>query len=178
MDENPLGRSGLTVSRVGLGCNNFGRRIDRRGVARGRRRRGVDAGITFFDTADIYGNGDSERFLGEALAGRRTTSSSRRSSAWTCRSERRARGLPRLPAARDRGLARAARPRLRRPLLLPPPRRRDAARGDDRRDGRARREGKVRWLGLSNVDPPRSEQAGPSRQQATAGSSPCRTSTA
>lgn len=65
-----LGSSDLDVSRVGLGCNNFGRRID---LARTREvvDAAVDAGITFFDTADIYGLGDSERFLGEALGSRR-----------------------------------------------------------------------------------------------------------
>jgi aryl-alcohol dehydrogenase-like predicted oxidoreductase len=65
-----LGPSGIQVSRVGLGCNNFGRRLDleRTGAV-------VEAalaeGITFFDTADIYGDGDSERFVGEILAGQR-----------------------------------------------------------------------------------------------------------
>jgi aryl-alcohol dehydrogenase-like predicted oxidoreductase len=71
MESNPLGRSDLEVSRVGLGCNNFGRRLDR-----GRTRRVVDAaldaGITFFDTAESYGDGDSERFLGAALRERRS----------------------------------------------------------------------------------------------------------
>jgi aryl-alcohol dehydrogenase-like predicted oxidoreductase len=66
-----LDGSGLEVSRVGLGCNNFGGRLDL-----GRTREVVDAaleaGITFFDTADVYGNrGGSERFLGEVLADRR-----------------------------------------------------------------------------------------------------------
>jgi aryl-alcohol dehydrogenase-like predicted oxidoreductase len=65
-----LGKSGLRVSRVGLGCNNFGRRLDLEGT-----RAVVDAaiaeGIDFLDTADIYGGGDSERFLGEILKGRR-----------------------------------------------------------------------------------------------------------
>jgi aryl-alcohol dehydrogenase-like predicted oxidoreductase len=70
MDSIRLGRSELEVSRVGLGCNNFGRRLDRE-----RTRRVVeaalDAGITFFDTAESYGDGDSERFLGAALGERR-----------------------------------------------------------------------------------------------------------
>jgi aryl-alcohol dehydrogenase-like predicted oxidoreductase len=71
MREQPLGRSGLTVSAVGLGCNNFGRRLDRAGT-----RAVIDAalehGVTFFDTADIYGgDGASERLIGEALDGRR-----------------------------------------------------------------------------------------------------------
>jgi len=60
----------LRVSRVGLGCNNFGRRVDREGT-RAVVEAALDAGITFFDTADIYGDGDSERFLGEILEGRR-----------------------------------------------------------------------------------------------------------
>jgi aryl-alcohol dehydrogenase-like predicted oxidoreductase len=66
-----LDGSELEVSQVGLGCNNFGGRLDLE-----RTREVVDAaldvGITFFDTADIYGNrGNSERFLGEVLQGRR-----------------------------------------------------------------------------------------------------------
>ena len=66
-----LGHSGLQVSVVGLGCNNFGRRVDLEGT-----RAVVDAaleiGVTFFDTADIYGGGGrSEKLLGEVLAGRR-----------------------------------------------------------------------------------------------------------
>jgi aryl-alcohol dehydrogenase-like predicted oxidoreductase len=59
-----LGNSGLTVSVVGLGCNNFGRRLgleETRGVVRAA----IDAGITLFDTADIYG--ESEDLLGEVL---------------------------------------------------------------------------------------------------------------
>jgi aryl-alcohol dehydrogenase-like predicted oxidoreductase len=70
VDLNPLGDSGLEVSRVGLGCNNFGGRIDL-GRARGVVDAALDAGITLFDTAHSYGNGRSEEFLGELLAGRR-----------------------------------------------------------------------------------------------------------
>jgi len=66
-----LGSSGLRVSSVGLGCNNFGGRLDQEATTAV-----VDAclehGITFFDTADVYGGqGASERALGEALRGRR-----------------------------------------------------------------------------------------------------------
>ena len=71
MKSEPLGDSGLLVSRVGLGCNNFGGRID---LDRTHEvvDAAIDTGITFFDTADIYGNrGGSERFLGELLEGRR-----------------------------------------------------------------------------------------------------------
>jgi aryl-alcohol dehydrogenase-like predicted oxidoreductase len=71
MRQNPLGRSELTVSAVGLGCNNFGRRLDGAGT-RAVIDAALDAGITFLDTADIYGgDGASERLIGEALEGRR-----------------------------------------------------------------------------------------------------------
>ncbi len=60
----------LSVSVVGLGCNNFGMTIDERHSVEVVHA-ALDAGITFFDTADIYGGTDSERFLGKALAKRR-----------------------------------------------------------------------------------------------------------
>src|SRR5690349_8105142 len=66
-----LGDSELEVSVVGLGCNNFGRRLDLEGTA-AVLEAALSAGITFFDTADIYGGpGTSEELMGEALAGRR-----------------------------------------------------------------------------------------------------------
>jgi aryl-alcohol dehydrogenase-like predicted oxidoreductase len=67
-----LGDSGLAVSVVGLGCNNFGRRIDRE-ASLAVVDAAIRAGITLFDTADSYGtpHGASEQFLGEALKGRR-----------------------------------------------------------------------------------------------------------
>ncbi|HVN62260.1 MAG TPA: aldo/keto reductase [Gaiellaceae bacterium] len=71
MVTSRLGGSDLEVSRVGLGCNNFGGRLDS-AATRAVVDAALDAGINFLDTADIYGNfGGSERFLGEALAGRR-----------------------------------------------------------------------------------------------------------
>jgi aryl-alcohol dehydrogenase-like predicted oxidoreductase len=66
-----LGSSGLRVSRVGIGCNNFGGRI---GLEQTRAvvEAALDSGMTFFDTAESYGNGGgSERFLGEILEGHR-----------------------------------------------------------------------------------------------------------
>jgi aryl-alcohol dehydrogenase-like predicted oxidoreductase len=71
MRYRPLGNSGLVVSVVGLGCNNFGRRLD---VAATRAvvDAAVEAGITLLDTAESYGgSGRSEEILGEVLAGRR-----------------------------------------------------------------------------------------------------------
>ena len=70
METSRLGRSDLEISRVGLGCNNFGSRLDRDATA-AVVNAALDAGITFFDTADTYGGGDSERFLGDVLADRR-----------------------------------------------------------------------------------------------------------
>ena len=71
MQERNVGKSGLRVSVVGLGCNNFGGRID---VAATRDvvHRALDFGITLFDTADVYGErGGSESALGEVLGARR-----------------------------------------------------------------------------------------------------------
>ena len=72
MEYRQLGDSGLTVSTVGLGCNNFGRRLD---AARTDAvvNAAVDAGITLFDTADVYHgeHGFSEELLGKALGDRR-----------------------------------------------------------------------------------------------------------
>ncbi|HLV80372.1 MAG TPA: aldo/keto reductase [Chthonomonadaceae bacterium] len=60
----------LEVSVVGLGCNNFGSRLDAAGTAAVVNAT-LDAGITFFDTADIYGKTKSEEYLGQALGARR-----------------------------------------------------------------------------------------------------------
>ncbi len=66
-----LGDSDLEVSVIGLGCNNFGRRLDLEGTA-AVLDAALGAGVTLFDTADIYGGaGGSERLMGEALEGRR-----------------------------------------------------------------------------------------------------------
>jgi len=71
-----LGRSGLAVSAVGLGCNNFGRPRTATETLDGTRAvvdAALDAGVTFFDTADTYGArpGLSEELLGQALGSRR-----------------------------------------------------------------------------------------------------------
>ncbi|MGE3148828.1 MAG: aldo/keto reductase [Pseudorhodoplanes sp.] len=71
MPERNLGPSGLRVSVVGLGCNNFGGRIDA-AATRKVVDKAIDLGITLFDTADIYGNqGGSEELLGQTLGERR-----------------------------------------------------------------------------------------------------------
>ncbi len=71
MQQRNLGPSGLQVSLVGLGCNNFGGRCDLEATRRVAYR-ALDLGITLFDTADIYGNrGGSEDLLGQVLGPRR-----------------------------------------------------------------------------------------------------------
>ena len=71
MRTRRLGSSDLEVTVVGLGCNNFGGRIDEP-AAHAVIDAALDAGVTFFDTADVYGNrGGSEEIIGRALAGRR-----------------------------------------------------------------------------------------------------------
>lgn len=72
MEYRQLGDSGLTVSVVGLGCNNFGGRIDAE-QADAVVTAALDAGITLFDTADVYrgDRGSSEEILGKALGDRR-----------------------------------------------------------------------------------------------------------
>ena len=71
MEFRNLGRSGLRVSTIGLGCNNFGGRIDF-AATQATVHAALDAGITLFDTADIYGNrGGSEEALGAILGARR-----------------------------------------------------------------------------------------------------------
>lgn len=70
MEQRKLGNSNLEVSLVGLGTNNFGRRMDRE-AARPVIHKALDLGITHFDTADIYGDGSSETIIGEILGPRR-----------------------------------------------------------------------------------------------------------
>jgi aryl-alcohol dehydrogenase-like predicted oxidoreductase len=73
METRNLGRSGLRVSAMGLGCNNLAGRLDHAASLRVVRA-ALDLGITFFDTADVYPlgkSGMSEQYLGEALGDRR-----------------------------------------------------------------------------------------------------------
>ena len=71
MQHRKLGTSGLRVSVVGLGCNNFGRNVDLDG-ARAVIHKALDMGVTLFDTGDVYGRrGGSETIIGEVLGARR-----------------------------------------------------------------------------------------------------------
>ncbi len=70
MERRQLGTSELSVSAVGLGCNNFGMRIGP-DAAQVVVDKAIDLGVTFFDTAELYGMGASEEMLGKALGARR-----------------------------------------------------------------------------------------------------------
>jgi len=71
MEHRPLGRSGLMVSSIGLGCVTFGREIDRE-ASFGVLDHAREQGITLFDTAEAYSGGKSETVVGEWLADRRS----------------------------------------------------------------------------------------------------------
>ncbi len=70
MEKRRMGADGPEVSLVGLGCNNFGMRIDET-ASTAVVHAALEAGITHFDTAEMYGGGRSEEFLGRALGARR-----------------------------------------------------------------------------------------------------------
>ncbi len=73
MDFRHVGRSGLKVSTLGVGCNNFGGRLDEAGSARVIHA-ALDLGVNFLDTADVYplgASGASEEIIGRALGGKR-----------------------------------------------------------------------------------------------------------
>ena len=71
LETRPVGGGVLQATVVGIGCNNFGRRLDAAGATARVVLAALEEGITFFDTADIYGDGQSEEMLGAALKGRR-----------------------------------------------------------------------------------------------------------
>jgi aryl-alcohol dehydrogenase-like predicted oxidoreductase len=70
MNYRQLGKSGLKVSAIGLGSNQFGGKVDA-GKTKDIIHAALDLGINFIDTADVYQGGRSEEFIGKALAGRR-----------------------------------------------------------------------------------------------------------
>jgi aryl-alcohol dehydrogenase-like predicted oxidoreductase len=70
LEQRKIGKSGLEASIVGLGCNNFGWRCDAT-QTKAVVDAAIDNGVTFFDTADMYGDGASEELLGAALGTKR-----------------------------------------------------------------------------------------------------------
>ena len=138
----PLGRSGLEVSVIGLGGNNFGRRIDL-AATRAVVDAALDAGITFFDTADIYGRGLSEEYLGQVLEGRRDQVVLATKFGMDMGDGKGPRGSPEYIRQAIEGSLRRLQNRRDRFLLVPPARRRDADRRDagDAQRVRPRRNG-------------------------------------
>jgi aryl-alcohol dehydrogenase-like predicted oxidoreductase len=119
-----LGKTGVRVSPLALGCMSFGGDADEATSAAlyGRAR---DAGVTFFDTADVYNHGRSEEFLGRLTAGARDELVIATKAYFpTGPDEQRPRHVALPPGARVRGQPAPARPRSRRRLLPAPLRRR------------------------------------------------------
>ena len=131
MTYRQLGDSGLTVSTVGLGCNNFGRRLDQDGT-NAVVRQALDSGITLFDTADIYGQGASEEMLGARARSRarerRRGNEVRHGHAGRQRARLGCAGLAALRPQGRRGQPAPPRHRLDRPLPAAPTRPADADR--------------------------------------------------
>ena len=70
MEYRNLGRAGVKVSVIGIGCNQFGSKVDKNGT-NDIIHKALDEGINFFDTADVYSKGVSEEYLGAAIKGLR-----------------------------------------------------------------------------------------------------------
>ncbi len=70
MEYRNLGKAGVRVSAIGIGCNQFGGKVNQEGT-KAIVNRALELGINFFDTADVYSRGVSEEFLGAALEGQR-----------------------------------------------------------------------------------------------------------
>jgi aryl-alcohol dehydrogenase-like predicted oxidoreductase len=70
MEYRKLGKAGVKVSAIGIGCNQFGGKVNQEGT-KAIVNRALELGVNFFDTADVYSRGVSEEFLGAALEGQR-----------------------------------------------------------------------------------------------------------
>ena len=141
MEYRRLGRTGLKVSVLSFGSwVTFGAQLDT-GLARDCLAAAYEAGVNFFDNAEAYAGGESERIMGEAIAELGWPRAVVRDLDQGLlgpprRPEHAEHAQPQVPDAGDRRLARAARPRLRRPAVLPP--RRSRTRRSRRRCGRCR----------------------------------------
>jgi aryl-alcohol dehydrogenase-like predicted oxidoreductase len=160
MNYRRLGRSGLKVSELSFGSwVTYGNQVDTR-AARELMAAAFDAGVNFFDNAEIYARGQSEEIMGEVL----------KELGWPrlkyvvstkfywglararALSERAQHAQPQVPAAGDRRLAQAAAARLRRPGVLPPSRPGHADRGDGLGDARHDRARQGAVLGHQRVE--------------------------
>ena len=171
MQKRKLGKTNLEVSALGLGCMGYGVPADKQDMI-ALIRAAVERGVTFFDTAEVYGPFRNEEVVGEALAPLREPSGGRdkvRVGHRSCRPESISVGVNSRPdhiKAATEGIAEAAQDRLHRPALSAPGRSR-CADGGRRRSGRriSSQQGKARHFGMSEagraVDPPRAR--GPAR---------------
>src|SRR4051812_44157942 len=147
MDYTNLGTSGLKVSRIALGCMSFGTPRDvmpwtlDEDAAQAIFRHALDLGITFWDTANVYGAGTSEEIVARAIKHLTTREAIVLATKlyWPMHPGPGGSGLSRKAILRtSRRLAAPARHRLRRPAPDPPLRRRRPRRGDDGGAGRCR----------------------------------------
>ena len=159
MEQRPLGKSGLNVSRMGLGCMGMSEFYGPADEAESRAtlEMAVDRGVNFLDTADMYGAGKNEELVGRAHPRRRdgVVLATKFGIVRDPATDRRQRGDQRqagLRAQRVRGQPPAAGRRRDRPVLPAPRGPRDAHRGDGGRDGRAGEGGQgPRTSGLSEA---------------------------
>ena len=162
---------------VGLGCNNFGGRLDAAATARVVHA-ALDAGITFFDTADIYGGTLSEEYLGQALKGRRDQVVLATKFGMKVDERRQGAAPGYVRSALEDSLRRLGTDHIDLYQLHQP----DASDADRRHARRARRAvqaGKVREIGCSNFSAAQLREAAAAvRRAAPPASSACRTSTA
>ena len=182
LEQRNLGRSGLQVSLIGLGCNNFAGRIDFAATQKVVHK-ALDLGITLFDNADTYGDprGGAEEYLGQnsrgSAQGYRAGDQVRPADG--CLGQDAGRVAALHPGSM-RGEPETASDRLHRPLLAAYRGSADAGRGDDAGDGRPRAPGKgalhrvLDALGAGRW----SRRTGPPSHRASNISSPARSATA
>ena len=177
MEHRPLGRTGVSVSKLCLGAMMFGAwgNPDHDESIR-IIHAALDAGINFIDTADVYSQGESEEIVGKALAGGRRDDVVLATKVHMPMGDdaNQPRQLAPLDHPRGRGLAAAAGHRLDRPLPDPPPRPGDRHRGDARRAHRPRPTGQGplhRLLDLPGLGD-RGGPVGGARPRACSASSP------
>ncbi len=157
MNYRRLGRSGLKVSELSFGSwVTYGNQMDE-GRARECMAAAYDAGVNFFDNAEVYAKGESETIMGDGAEEARLAPLVLRRLDQVLlgdarRAEREEHAQPQIPDAGDRRLARPPRARLRRPRVLPSRRSGHADRGNGARDARHRERGQGHLLGHVRVE--------------------------